>query len=205
MDEAALKSFCCLLDNHLETREKANGTVSLLASGGAFEQWLSFESRVVLESHRQLLGLDDEVWSANEHHKVDLSVWRGKERRPLAAIEFKLIHNNKNWKAQADRVWEDLFPAARSQKSKLNPRLRAALVCVIGKVYPNAKAANYLGQCTNLGKWRAHLWKYLVTTWNGSAVKSEWNGHSFSLEHPVLAQDRKDHFMQLHLLLPSGG
>lgn len=201
MELSNVIEFCEAIDSELALREQA-GDLSLLAAGGSFEQWLSFEARIQLERNRERLGVEDSWWTANEFKKVDLGVWAG-DGRLVVQMECKLVHNNKNWQAQVDSAWADLFPAGRSQKHRLQPRLRAAIVGVVGKVYDRPGSA-YPGQCSDLAEWERELWKYAIPPVDDAYhgwVQRAWHGARHSLQSRALA-DGPDHFFQLNLLAP---
>lgn len=199
MTDEHLKEFCRLIDAELARRE-LTGDLSLLAAGAAFEAWLAFEARILLERHRNHLGIAAMHWTANEYRKVDLGVWEGSDTIDVA-MEFKLIHNNKNWRSKADEAWGDLFPDAASTKAALKPRLRGALVCVVGKVYDDPSA--YPGQRSDLNAWEADLWRHLLSADPAGQAERAWTGTRFPIRDPSLSPSRTDHFVQLHLLLPS--
>ncbi len=193
-------AFCRVIDAELARREK-RGVLSLMAAGGSFEQWLSFESRIQLERHRSSLGVNDSWWTANEYRKIDLGVWDGDDL--VVAVEFKLVHNNKNWQAQVDSAWADLFPAGRSPKHRLRPQLRVAVLGVVGKVYPNPGSA-YPGQRSDLAEWERELWNYAIPP-DGDCyhgwVERAWQGPHHPIRSDALVAGH-DHFFQLNLLAP---
>ena len=194
-------ALCELLDAELNQRE-TTGDVSVLAAGGAFEPWLSFESRILLERHASALGVGKNWWTANEHKKVDLSVWDETDVLRVA-IEFKLAHNNKNWRHEADGVWEDLFPTNK-RKAALRPGQRASIVMVVGKVYDDPRNNDYPGQIYDLTAWEADFWSYLLQSTGEYAGKTRraWIGHRFPIKDPNLSSSRTDHFVQLNLVWP---
>lgn len=196
MDSTALKTFCTLVDQELQRRKR---DLPLLVEGAAFELWLAFEARLVLEHNRHALGVDPEHWTANEFKKVDLGVWEGWENL-VTAIEFKMIHNNKNWSNKVDQIWSDLRPERGSDKANLKPTLRASIAAVVGKVYQDPKA--YPGQRRDLDKWEAEMWEYMLPTagqYRGWAARS-WSGTRHVFAHDDLIEG-VPHFLQLHLIL----
>ena len=126
------KTLGAVLDAHFSSRP---GVLEAVAAGAAFEQWFALEARLAIEAARPALGLDEKVpyanhevwryWTANEYKKVDLYIADslggdgeaeegGNSASPcLAAIEFKLIHNNKNWPSKCQQVLTDLYPTRR--------------------------------------------------------------------------------------------
>lgn len=109
--------------------------------GASFEGWLSFETRFALEKARSRFGLDHpRFWIGNEYKKVDLGIveyddehYNGPERW-LAAIEFKVIYNNKNWEAQVNGILADLFPREHAREGKaaiVGPDRQLAVVAMV--------------------------------------------------------------------------
>lgn len=121
------KKICTRLDEHLAEQQHARNAISTLAAGAAFEGWLAFETRLLVERNREELGLGGfaksgpRFWTANEYRNIDFYVGDVIHDAPVLALEFKLIHNNKNWSKKADEVWGDLFPA-RARKAELVPQ-----------------------------------------------------------------------------------
>ena len=201
MDIENVERLCSLLEAELVRRERSRD-LSMLAAGGAFEQWISFEARLVLEKNRNDLGIDDAFWTANEYKKVDLGVWEDWTTLHTA-IEFKLIHNNKNWRAKVNSLWGDLFPAARSSKDRLGPCLRVSVVGVVGKVYQDDEA--YPGQRPDLEDWEREMWSYALPSKGrySELVRRVWSSRRFEIRDPSLDPSRHDHFVQFHLLAPN--
>ncbi len=208
--------FGRLLDDHLAEQETSRQAVSRFASGAAFEAWLSFEARLLLESYRAELSLAgltmdrfqepvDRYWIANEHAKVDLGVLDvGDESRTWEiALEFKIIHNNKNWKSKCDEIWGDLLPRAGAPKASIIPRRgRYAIVAVVGKVY---RDPGPYGWRPDLADWERELWQYLLPEsgeYAGMLLRL-WQGRRFTLADCWLVKDAPS-FCELHVLAPSG-
>jgi len=204
--------LCRLLDEHLLAQERGRRAVSLLASGAAFEAWLAFEMRLLAENNRGQLELDDVIshngarvpryFICNEQMKVDFSVIDAVDSAVELAIEFKLIHNNKNWKHQADAVWNDLFPTRESKASTLPRRGRFALVGVVGLVYEDPKEWSYAGQIGDIEKWLHDLDDYLLPA-NGFAdriVERPWAGTKLAVLDPYLRPGAGS-FFQLQMLV----
>ena len=203
-----------MLEQELERRRSR---LWLLAEGAAFEAWLGFETRLLIEERRAALNLDaqrtkkngrtvNQFWVANEYRKVDLLVGdRRHETLPfLFGIEFKLIHNNKNWKAQVRRVWRDL-DAARPEKTALSPRFGwYALVAHVGKVYRDDAGVDYPGQARDLVAWSAQVQAELCPPGHreGQRVKSIWSGRRIPIRSGLYATGH-EHFFQLQVVAPA--
>src|SRR5262245_47671367 len=105
------------LQAHLLERDGRDQCLSVITTGASFEGWLSFETRLLLERARRELELPVEhFWIGNEYKKIDLGivhyddVTRWTREAWLAAIELKLVYNNKNWRERCNSAWADLFP-----------------------------------------------------------------------------------------------
>jgi len=136
-----------VIDGHFASRP---GILENVAAGAAFEEWFALECRLAIEASRTQLGLTEKsscdghdvwrYWTANEYKKVDLFIGDyagdGDESDACyAAIEFKLIHNNKNWHDKCEQVHHDLTPT-REKKTDIVPILgRFAIPVLIGKSY----------------------------------------------------------------------
>ncbi|MBL9016743.1 MAG: hypothetical protein JNL83_21325 [Myxococcales bacterium] len=117
--------------------------------GASFEGWLSFETRFALEKARPRFGLDHpRFWIGNEYKKVDLGIVEYDDEhyndpeRWLAAIEFKVIYNNKNWEAQVNGVLADLFPKKHGREDKaaiVGPDRQLAVVAMVQGNFPSNK------------------------------------------------------------------
>ena len=202
-----------ILDEHLTVAERERGVVSSLAVGSAFESWLAFEARLLWERNRKELGLTElfesegrsihRYWLANEPMKIDLYIGDHGASEPAvchSTFEFKLIPNNKNWTAQADGVWADLFPT-RTVKAEVRPANgRFAIVGVIGKVY-HSDDSGYPGQRADLDEWEGELERYLLPEagWEGKHVVRVWKGKRHMIQHEWL-RDGFKHFFQLQAL-----
>ena len=205
-----------LLDEHLAEQEAARQAVSRLASGAAFEAWLSFEARLLMESHRAELSLAgltmdrhnepvDRYWIANEHAKVDVGVLDVADEHGEweIALEFKIIHNNKNWRSKCDEIWGDLLPGVGTTKAGILPRRgRYAVVAVVGKVY---RDPGPYGWRPDLDVWERELWQYLLPESGEYAgrLRRFWQGRRFNLGDCWLVKNAP-HFCELHVLAPSG-
>ncbi len=202
MDKNDVVALCGLIDQELVRREQTRD-VSVLAAGAAFESWLSFEARLLLERDRHLLHADSQGWwTANEYRKVDLGVWEDWNKLHMQ-VEFKLIHNNKNCFTKADEAWADLFPEPASAKSDLRPGVRASIVVLVGKNYLYKQA--YPGQKGDLVAWEKGIWSHLLPTDGPDAgrVNRVWSGTRIPVRDHSLLPDRSDHFVQLHALMPA--
>lgn len=134
-----------------------------------------------------------------------MTIW-DRDDRLVVQVEFKLVHNNKNWQSQVDSAWADLYPAARSAKARLHPRLRVAVVGVVGKVYANPESG-YPGECSDLDTWERELWSYTLPPTGDQYfnwIERAWKGSRHPIRSSVLARG-KDHFFQLNLLAPTRG
>lgn len=210
------KRVGALLQDHLAGQEAARGAVSLLAGGAAFELWLAFETRLILEVNRERLGLDEQCdhngrrvpryWIGNEYHKVDLGITDVWTDEWVAALEFKLIHNNKNWKHQVDGVWRDLFPDPGTPKATLKPSLgRLAVVGVVGKVYWEP---GYPAQKPDLAAWQREMWAYLMPPEGepyAGSVQCLWEGRAFPIrgDRWLVASDEARSFFRTYILAAS--
>lgn len=174
-----------------------------LAAGAAFEQWFSFEARLALQADRARLGLSDErYWFANEYRKIDLYIGdRVQGDRCHAAIEFKLIYNNKNWMTQCDRIWGDLYPA-RGKKAQVVAEAShlISVAVVVGKTYP--EEVNYPSRERDISAWRQKMEDYLLPKggWRGDTVERGWRSTERFLPEapPCLANDSR--FVELWVL-----
>jgi len=221
-DVEMLKRLARLLDDRLAGGEAESRLVSKLAAGSAFEAWLSFETRLLAEENRELLGLSGHVnwpggdaihryYFANEYRKVDLYIGDlgsdgsdGSDAGCVAAVEFKLVYNNKNWKSQADGIWVDLFPSpeTREIKAGLNPLVsRAAIVAFVGKSYRDN--SDYPVVPGAFADWESNVDGYLLGEegWEGKHIDRQWSGRRFSVRNEWL-DATNDNFFQLHLFLP---
>ncbi len=103
--------FFDMLANHLRSR---SAEVRSLAVMGAMEHWMQFEAAALVDLNRTPLGIDGRkpdgqprFWVACEPSKVDL--WIEGEKR-ATAVEFKMVHNNKNLRAHVVGLRRDLDP-----------------------------------------------------------------------------------------------
>jgi hypothetical protein len=201
-----------LLDDHLHTQEANRSALSRLAAGAAFEAWLSFETRLLMEQHRGALGLDEQIvdrhgervhrfFITNEYRKVDLGILdvREHEGRWDLAIEFKIVHNNKNWRQKCDEVWADLLPVAGTVKSEIQPaRGRYAIVAVVGKVY---RDPGPYGWRSDLAAWEREAWDYMLPNSGEYAgrVTRVCSSQRFPISDPSFRQSEPS-FCELHVL-----
>ncbi len=200
-----------LLQKHLDEQESSRGAVSMLAEGASFEMWLSFETRMLMETHRPELGLDEQIeidgrrvhkyWIGNEYKKVNLAVTDAETGGWVAALELKLIYNNKNWKKQCDSIVADLVPAEGTEKHQLKPSLgRVALVGVVGKRYRHADSG-YLQPQIHLDSWEGELFDYLLPKTGGTL----WRSRRYPIAEGdwLASREQVPHFFQLHAIGPA--
>ncbi|MFK3789465.1 hypothetical protein ACI2KO_04290 [Pseudomonas piscis] len=104
-------AFTNRLLEHLQQEERQRILKSIVVSA-APELWLSLESAALLDINRDTFGLGgllDERsnvprWLiAAERRKVDIWIEDSYGKHPSTAIEFKVVHNNKN---AYDKIWE---------------------------------------------------------------------------------------------------
>ncbi len=212
MDKDLATQVGRLLEEHLRAEEERRVAVSRVATGAAFEGWLAIETRLQMELHRDRLGLHgestdrhgqkvDRFWICNEYNKVDLGILDYEEDldRWIAAFEFKLVTNNKNWKKKCDEVWDDLYPKRGSKKAKIKPaKGRFALVAVMGKVFREAGPYSWR---TDLDQWETELWEYMLPSkgqWAGE-VERVWKSGRFGLQDRWLSAEHPGHFLELHM------
>ena len=206
--------LCRYFDEYLQRQEQEEErkTLSLLVGGAAFEAWLAFETRLITERRRSELGLEAELddggnpvpryMICNERKKVDFSIIDLKDSELELALEFKLIHNNKNWKSKAGEVWADVFPGD-GNKAAMRPRSgRYAVVGIVGLVY-REPGDSYPGQVSDLKEWEEKLDDYLLPDdgYEGNKLTRLWSGKRFPVEDPWLRKDAGS-FFQLQLLGP---
>lgn len=107
----SVPSFFDGLVAHLQTEERQR-MLSSLAVMVSPELWLSSEAAAFLDTNRPEFDLAEPLDSrpnvprwlvAAERGKVDLWVADQREQEPSIAIEFKVLHNNKNFYT---KVWE---------------------------------------------------------------------------------------------------
>ncbi len=210
--KAFARNLGMLAEELIQSRERDEpGFISLIATGAAFEGWLAFEMRVALEKkrHRKKFGLPSRFWIANEYRKVDLGILEYADDKQegddkwWAAIEFKLIYNNKNWTSQCDGVWDDLIPPAGSKKAAIEAD-RLALVTVVRGEYcyknPHQRRADL-----DVG-WRDALDSYLLQTDTAHRDRIEvlWPGTLFPVTGRWLRDPpRAPHSLQFLVLGPT--
>jgi len=109
-------AFFDFLVTHFQQDERRR-MLSSLAVTVAPELWVSLESAALLDIHRAQFGLAERYdersnvprWLiAAERYKVDLWVQDLKDQHPSVAIEYKMVHNNKNAYDQICRIRFDL-------------------------------------------------------------------------------------------------
>lgn len=177
--------------SHFKKREE-DKALSIIVPGASFEQWMSFEARLALENSRdslvinKVIDMTEEIisetnsqipryWTKNEHGKVDLLIgqcWGYTENgekyywdEGKIAFEFKIIHNNKNWRGKVESIWIDLCdPPWGKLTNKLELENRYAIVAVIFKTYPAwiTNAGGYPGQIPEENK---KEWTYQMETY----------------------------------------
>ena len=103
--------FFDFLITHFQQPERQRMLTSIAVTA-APEHWLSLESAGLLDVNRSSFGLEEALdhrhnvprWLiAAERHKVDLWVDDQLKKQPSYAIEFKVVHNNKN---AFQKIWE---------------------------------------------------------------------------------------------------
>ncbi len=211
MDRAL--ELCKMLDAALVEREKTDHAVSVLAGGAAFELWLAFEARILVESPqgRKRLGLEGEAkdpsfperfWTGNEVEKFDLYVGDCDDPEDCAlAVEFKLVHNNKNWQSKVDEVWADLFREPGSAKHRHRSKVRG-IVALVGKTYAT-HTEEYPGQRSDLAAWEKEVWAWAEASYEGARMERRWSGTRIKLDRNAsrwLDGSHEDHWFQLHLV-----
>jgi len=104
-------SFFDFLITHFQQEERRR-MLSSIAVTAAPEHWLSLEAAALLDTNRVHFGLGDALdhrqnvprWLiAAERKKVDLWIEDQGNGEPPHAIEFKVVHNNKN---AYQKIWE---------------------------------------------------------------------------------------------------
>lgn len=182
--------------------------LSSLIMGASFEGWLSFETRFALERSRSRLGLEEpRYWIGNEGEKVDLGIIEYDddrhtgEDRWLAAVEFKVIYNNKDWESQVRGILADLFPAPHGRAGKANVVGPERQLAVVAVVHANVADNKYQRQSDRVpvDHWKPRVWDALKV---GSEVVELWSSPQPLLApHPYLARgDRAQ--LTLHVLAP---
>lgn len=100
-----IPAYFDLLVSHLH-HENRNKILRSISVTSAPEHWLSLEAAGVLDTNREHLGLSEALDSrpnvprwlvAAERRKVDLWVEDQTEEGDPISVEFKVIHNNKNF------------------------------------------------------------------------------------------------------------
>ena len=206
------------LEKNLVAEEKRRRVVSRIATGAAFEAWLSIETRLAIEENRIELQLDSVIENYGHSHfrfgvdnelaKVDLSIVEYSSKPMdwdwLLALEFKLLHNNKNWPKKCVEIFSDIYPGPLSRKVQILPRMgRFAFVGVVGKVYLDF-VDGYPGQRPDLEQWEKEVWSHLFALKDdaGNKLNSLWSSHKFKLDSYDFLADSDDvqHFFQFHII-----
>jgi hypothetical protein len=123
------KKFFSLLADHLEKR---SDNVAHLTTMAAIERWVQFEGAALLSSSagRTECGItggtstDPRWWVVCEYKTVDLLV---QGPRATVAIEFKAVHNNKNFRNKVREIRWDL---SKPLDSRLDVDQRSAIAVV---------------------------------------------------------------------------
>ncbi|WP_236185229.1 hypothetical protein [Pseudomonas protegens] len=111
-----VREFAPFLLNHL--KEERQHILKSIAVSVAAELWLSLESAALLDINRDQFGLGGQLderrnvprWLiAAERRKVDIWVEDSYGEHPSTAIEFKVIHNNKNAYDKIRQIRKDLI------------------------------------------------------------------------------------------------
>lgn len=111
-----VREFAPFLLNHL--KEERQHILKSIAVSVAAELWLSLESAALLDINRDQFGLGGQLderrnvprWLiAAERRKVDVWVEDSYGEHPSTAIEFKVIHNNKNAYDKIRQIRKDLI------------------------------------------------------------------------------------------------
>ena len=174
------------------TEKDRQQALHTLSTGASFEQWFAFESRVALERQRKrlaqidtrlleqtksvIVGTEvDKIYFDNESGKVDLIVGmvgvdEDEYFHPVdgdsLAFEFKLIHNNKNWRGRCESLWNDILAPPRGKLSQHIPRdQRFGVLVEVFHCFAESLIKKepwwHPGQIDDLQKWRKDWKGYL--------------------------------------------
>jgi hypothetical protein len=142
--------FFDALANHLVNR---SDDVRALAVMAAMEHWIQFEAAALVDRNRKALGIGGvrnedgtpAYWVACEPSKVDL--WIEGDDEALA-IEFKVVHNNKNLYTKVSELRRDLATSKAVPNTEVPVRRVGVIlsVCVqymppYGRRYPVLRAS----------------------------------------------------------------
>ncbi len=216
-EDFARKAFGVIV-GHLKKRKDNENALSIIAAGASFEQWMSFESRLALENSRvelpnnEVINMTEEIiskskskipryWIENEHGKVDLLIGQclgnsanGDEYfwdDGKIAFEFKIIHNNKNWRGKVGSIWIDLCdpPPGKLTKSLERGR-RFGIVAIVFKTYPTwiTEEGGYPGQIReeNKDKWITEMKKYIMKCDQNKRLNIVQESCPINIEDPFL-------------------
>ncbi|TDF82364.1 hypothetical protein [Pseudomonas sp. H9] len=109
-------SFFDFLTRHLQHEERRRMLASMAVTA-APEHWLSLEAAALLDIHRERFDLGEPLnerlnvprWLvAAERKKVDIWVEDQRGQQPPHALEFKVVHNNKNAYQKIYEIRRDL-------------------------------------------------------------------------------------------------
>ena len=121
-------------------------------------------------------------------------------------VEFKLIHNNKNWRDKVREVHRDLHPS-KPPKSKLRSRLGwLAVVGFIGKQYAGKPCWSYPKVDQDVATWEKKVLTSLYQERTGAGQRvvpatrtAAGRRHPFQSDELTL---NGPHFFQLRVLKP---
>ena len=106
-------------DNYVEYLRERSETVKYLAVSAASEAWFAAEAAALMNRRRNeigVAGLSDTSSACNaprrliilERGKVDLSIIDIEQKEKDYAFEFKLLHNNKNYRSKIAELKRDV-------------------------------------------------------------------------------------------------
>lgn len=220
----ALQCFDQLL-KRFQKEDKKN-ELSIIAAGFSFEQWLSFECRIDLETKRSEFNaaeigikLDEYVinednmsvpryWIDNEYTHVDLLIGETKDKHGnggddgAISFEFKVIHNNKNYLSRCSSIRNDLLlPAKHKQTYYLPFDRRYGVVAEVFKIYSNNMAKRcYPDQQKDIELWRGEVIRIICDGHNvdNEIISILKTSNGFKIDDPWLLGD--DNLIRFHLL-----
>ncbi len=177
-----------------------------LLMGASFEGWLAFETRFALEEKREPLEMrPPRFWIGNEYKKVDLGLIEYATERHtsndqwIAAVEFKVIYNNKNWESQVDGIHADLFPLLHDRDGKAaicGPEHQLAVVAI---VTANVDGNRYQRPADTAPGWADGVSRKLIG--GGKVLELYRSPEALSAHHSYLAEEDRVTF-QVHVLAP---